>query len=178
MKKFIILLTILSSTSIYAEIFGTASTLREGTAMIGAEVQGYIDPNDFISNFHLGYGIIDDLDIDLRLGAGTTPFYFGGDLEYQFLRHEWLDISLSVGAHHQEEMFLDITPIISHRFLRFSVSTGLDINWRLSGGKLLSMNWFFGTAVPILRGVDLIVETGIKLKDAPYWVSGGLALYF
>lgn len=178
MKKIFLLILFISSISAGAEIFGTASTLKPGTVMVGAEMEGLFDPNDFMANFHLGYGLIDDLDMDLRVGAGTTPFYFGGDLEYQFLRHKWLDFSLAMGAHYQEEMFLDITPIISHRFPRFSISTGLDLNWKLSGGSLLGMNWFAGTAVPVLRGLDLIFEFGISIKDAPHWISGGVALYF
>ncbi len=178
MKKSLLVVLFLFSLSVKAEVFGTASTLSPNTVMVGAEIEALLDPNDFMTNFHLGYGILDDLDMDLRIGTGTVPFYFGGDIEYQLLKHEWLDISISAGPHYQEEMFLDITPIISHRFKKFSISTGLDLNWKLSGGSLFCANWFMGTAIPALNGLDLIFEFGINIKDAPHWISGGVALFF
>lgn len=178
MKKLIVFLLLTTSPIIAkAEVFGTASTLRPGTVMIGAEVEGLIDPNDFMTNFHLGYGIIERLDLNIRFGAGTTPIYIGGDIEYQLLKNSALDMSLAVGVHRQEEMFIDITPIISHRFKRFSVSTGADLNWKVSGGDVLGIDWFVGTAIPLMVGMDLLFDFGISLKDAPHWVSGGIAIY-
>ncbi|MBN1114879.1 MAG: hypothetical protein JXA66_06025 [Oligoflexia bacterium] len=175
---FIIVSVILSIGSANAEIFGTAGTLRPGTFMLGVEPEFMFEPTEFEANFHIGYGLINKLDWDVRFAFGTPEVYFGSDLEYQFLRDSLLDFSVSVGAHYQAEFFLDITPNLSHRFRRFAVYTGLDMNWMLSGQSVLGLNWFLGTTIPIRRRIDVVFDFGINVKDYYHWISGGVAAYF
>ena len=178
MKKIILAMFLLLTPMLAkAEIFGTASTLNPGVVMIGAEGEALIDPNDIMANFHIGYGLMDRFDMDMRFGAGSVPIYIGMDLEYQFIKDDLLDFSIIAGPHFQDETFLDFTPIVSHRFLRFSISTGFDFNYRVTNGTALGISWFMGAAAPITRGMDFLFDFGIRIKDAPHWVSAGVAIY-
>ena len=180
MKKLLLVLFTLVSVSVYADVFGTARTLRPGAAMIGIEPQFFLSPTEFEVNAHIGYGIIRNLDVDFRFGVGSVDYYVGGDLEYRIFHSRGIDFSLSAGAHYQGSMFVDITPNISFRFRPFSIYTGADMNWMLAqNDNKFALNWFLGADIPIRRHISIITEFGINfIGGYPHWISMGGAFYF
>lgn len=177
-KSFFIIVVFILSMGLRAEIFGSAGTLKPGVMMFGVEPQINIKPTDVMGYFHFGVGIIEKMDLNFKLGLGSADTYFGGDLEYQFIKSDAVDLSLSFGTHYQGSAFLDITPILTHRFKSFALSSGPKFNWQISNGRYLSMSWFAGVSVPIYRNVELLADAGIKIRGNYSWISGGIATYF
>lgn len=179
MKKLILVLCmIFTAADLKAEIFGSADTVKPGDYMFGVEPQVTVDPSDIMGYFHFGAGLLDRMDLGVKLGVGTAATYFGGELQYEFLKCKILDFALSVGTHYQSAGFLDINPIFTHRFQDFSLSTGPDLDWKLSKGTYLSMSWFVGTSIPIRKNADLLFDAGVKIRGNDNWISGGIAAYF
>ena len=179
MKKIILIVAVLiSSSSLKAEIFGTAGTLKPGVMMFGVEPQVDIAPGDVTGFFHFGIGLLKRMDVNFEVGAGTAPNYAGGQLEYQFVKSDPIDFSLSFGPHYQRAAFLDLTPNFSHRFEHFALSTGPDLQWQVTRVKYLSVSWFFGASIPVLRNVEALFDIGVQMKGNKNWISGGLATYF
>jgi hypothetical protein len=179
LKKLIILLAVLiMSHGLRAEIFGSAGTIRPGVMMFGIEPEVTVDPTDVMGYFHFGAGLFEKMDLNFKLGLGSASTYFGGDLQYLFVKSSVLDFALSLGASYQNAAFLDINPIFTHRFEGFDISTGPDLDWQLSRGTFLSVSWFVGTAFPIFKHVDAMFDVGVKIRGNNSWISGGIATYF
>ncbi|MEI6092513.1 MAG: hypothetical protein WCQ47_02380 [bacterium] len=174
---FFLAVIFLLSTGLRSEVFGSAGTLKPGVIMFGVEPQINIRPTDLMGYFHFGIGIIERMDLEVKLGTGTAATYFGGDLEYQFLKSNPLDFSISFGPHYQDAAFIDITPIFTHRLKSFALSTGPKFKWQISKGTYLSMSWFAGASIPLYRSVEFLMDAGIEIRGNNSWVSAGLATY-
>jgi hypothetical protein len=112
-KLFFITAIFFFSMGLSAEIFGSAGTLKPGVMMFGVEPQINIRPTDVMGYFHFGAGIIEKMDVNFKLGLGSADTYFGGDLEYQFIKSDLMDLSISFGTHYQDAAFLGIQSKIS-----------------------------------------------------------------
>ena len=146
--------------------------------MFGVEPQINIQPNDVMGYFHLGTGVADRMDVNFKLGLGSAKTYFGGELEYEFVKTEPVDFSLTLGTHYQAAAFLDIKPIFTHRFRHFALSSGPYLDWQISRGTFLAVSWFAGTSIPISKSVELLFDGGVQIRGNKNWISGGIATYF
>ena len=179
MKKLILIIVIFfASFGLRAEIFGSAGTIKPGVMMFGVEPQINIRPNDVMGYFHFGAGIIDRMNVNFKLGLGTAKTYFGGELEYEFIKTEPVDFSLTLGTHYQDAAFLEIKPIFTHRFLHFALSSGPYLDWQISKGTFLAVSWFAAASIPMTKSVELLFDGGVQIRGNKNWISGGIATYF
>lgn len=178
MKKIAILILLFTTLlNANAQVFSTAKTLKTGTFAIG--VQPTIIANggsDFILFGHMGYGLAKDIDIAAKAGVLAGTNYYGGDIEFSFLKN----MSLSAGAHIWGDFGLDATYLITFDIAKnVDIYGGADADLNLGGNAYLNFWIPFGVEVQLSKNMAFLMEAEVGLTDsAPHLFGGGVVVYF
>lgn len=179
MKKItILLLAVLISASISAQVFNTGQTLKPKKFSLGIEPTVLINGNaNFILFMHGGYGLTKGIDFGLTVGVLGNSNYFGADVEFAVGRQ----MSVAFGAHDFGVFGLDgtfIATIPIRKDVRLFTGADLDINFPANNTQFLL--WLpIGVEVGLRSKMSFIFEAEIGLTDPAYHlIGGGLNFYF
>ncbi|MGE4289502.1 MAG: hypothetical protein AB7E36_12500 [Salinivirgaceae bacterium] len=171
---FILALTGLIGSS---QVFNTSQTLKEGTFSFGIEPLLIASGNsDFMLFGHAGYGLVQGVDLGLKVGVFGGSTYVGADVEFAFIKN----FSISAGAHATGIFGLDATLIGSFPLAsNVTFYGGLDAD--LNFGKDLTLPlWIpLGLEVHLNKNMAFLFEAlpGIT-QSAPHLIGGGVMVYF
>jgi hypothetical protein len=180
MKKTIlsILIAIVVSGSLEAQVFNTSSTLKPGRFSAGFEPGIYLNGgNDFNLFLHAGAGIARSVDFGLKLGLMGNNVYIGGDVEFALGRH----FSLSAGAHSWGDLGLDATGLFTFPIGGVAkFYTGLDADVVLAEGDTQLPLWLpIGVEIPLKKYILFMFETEIRLTHVgQHFIGAGLNFLF
>lgn len=175
LKVFFLFSIFLFPQILKAEITSHADTLNAGATALGVSTEIYMEPAEYQADINFGYGITNKMDLNFRFGLSTIDIYLGADLEYKFYTSEKIDFSTSIGAHFQDEFFIDATPLMAYKFNKFSLLTGFDINLMLAKhDNSFGLNWVLGTFIPIRNNMSFLADLGLNLSNYYNWISAGL----
>jgi len=177
--KSLIIVVLFNSAIAKAEVFTVAQPLDTQNRFIGAEIQSNTKPNNTRVNAYFGYGINSDWDLILKAGFGTNSPMIGTDIQYYFGNFEIFQVALKGGVYYLDELFFNLTPILTHKFKWVSLTTGLALNLKVTDKSILGTNLYAAVNFPINNRFDIRLEGGLKLTDNYYnWLSGGVAYLF
>lgn len=175
----VVVFTSLNTPSLSAEVFTIARPLTDEGMMIGVEGQSNINPDDTRVNGYFGYGLTSQWDLIIKAGAGTSDPMLGADVQYYFGNFSIFEVALKGGFYYLNELFLNVTPIVTHKFEWVSLSVGAAFNMQLTEEAKLGTSIYAGMNFPINKTIDIRVEGGLKLSDNYYnWLSAGLVYFF
>jgi len=175
----IIFIVLINSTIANAEVFTIAQPLDAQNKFIGAEIQSNSKPNNTRVNGYFGYGINSDWDLILKGGFGTNSPMIGADIQYYFGNFEVFKVALKGGVYYLDDLFFNLTPILTHKFKWVSLTTGLALNLKVTDKSELGTNLYAAVNFPINNRFDIRIEGGLKLTDNYYnWLSAGVAYLF
>lgn len=172
-------------TSVNAQVFNTASVLKQKKLSLGVEPTIIAEgDNDFILFGHAGLGIAKGIDLGVKLGVfGPGEEYIGADIEFAFHKN----FSISGGAHSSGNFGLDGTflgTIEAGKNIDIYGGADLDINFADKDGdgndEALFLLWVpVGVEVFIKKKLAFILEGSIAATDDAYnIIGGGVSYYF
>jgi hypothetical protein len=149
---------------------------------LSAEVEGDVDQYNGSSYSKLAFcfsiGALNNLDINLKYRLyNTVSPYYGGSLEYHFIRGRLINFAISTGGHYRGGAVYDLTPVFGHSFEDFSFVTGPEFNWPINSWQM-ELDWFFGISAPLGDSFEVSVNVGFPIKNDTYWISNGLTWLF
>ncbi len=173
MKKFsVIIVGVLFSTMLSAQVFNTGETLKPKTFSLGIEPAYYLD--DFKLFLHGSYGIKKGIDVSMKLGLGGET-YFGADVEWALAPR----ISLATGAHVLGDFGLDGTILFSLPVRKDArVFTGVDMDIVFADEVVVPVWIPLGVELGIKNNMSFILEGEIPIIDADPILGGGVVFYF
>jgi hypothetical protein len=178
MKKLFFPALLCLATSLNAQVFNTAGTLKPGRFSAGFEPGIYINGNtDFNLFLHGGAGITQGIDFGLKLGVLGDETYFGGDIEFALAKI----FSLSGGAHSYGNFGLDFTALFTFPLgTSVSLYTGLDSDIVFAEPETLFPLWVpLGVEIPLKKPILFLFETEINITDVgSHFIGGGLNFIF
>lgn len=163
------------SFNLSAEIFDTAESLAPKTYSIGFEPEVIYDQEKLIGTIHISYGLVKNIDANIRVGMGINTIFTGLNLGYQLMHNKIFDFSSSFGYHYDSELFFDYIFNLSHNFKYFSVYNGLAFNYQLTAEKNIDLAYFLGAVFNLENNNKIIIETGKGLANYYNWISIGVA---
>ena len=144
----------------------------------------------------LGYGIIDNLDVEGRVTRFSDATYYGGNGEYMFYNAYRVQLSAASGAHYAHTDFgnqwgLNFASMSSYTppaLPKMKLNGAINVAWDkpdFTGPRVVDRNdpYFTAYAVPgvqyrVIRDLDVIGEVGLGLNgDSSDYVSAGLSYY-
>jgi len=179
MKKIFITLLLIASgiLSVNAQVFNTGQTLKSGTLAIGINPLFYGD--NFGSFFYGEYGIMQGMDMRLKMGLGYGSNYFGADMEWSLISSKPY-ISLTAGGHIQDEVGIDGTLNLSFPIgSTVTLYSGMDMDIVFANDVQMP-GWIpIGMEVGIRNNLSILLEGDIGiLNNPPSIFNGGLNFYF
>jgi hypothetical protein len=177
MRKVILsLVIVIIGMQARAEVFGTAYPLKPEKMTAGGQAQVFVNPSEFALFGHFGYGLMPKLELNGHLGFGNIDTMLGADAKYLFYDEGKMAFSGVAGLHLMRKLVIDLRGIGSYKFKDFIVSSGLDINWLMSGDSIFGVALFGGINYPMEKNIEIVGDIGINIKDSWSWISGG-AIY-
>jgi hypothetical protein len=138
-----------------------------------------------------GYGVTDEVDVEARVSFFDDVKFFGGDVEYWFVKNRALDVSIAGGFHfgNSDHRFdttgFDLTFLASgHVAPKLELYGGLDLAFESFTDDFIDDDFTTAHLVPgieyrVAPDIDLVAEFGIGLNDDSYhYLAGGVAFYF
>jgi len=180
MKKitFFLLLSSITTTGLFAQIFNTSSTLKLGQFSAGIEPTLYINGgNDFNLFLHAGAGITSDIDFGVKLGVMGDNVYLGGDVEFSLSRY----FSVAGGAHVYGDFGLDATGLVTLPLGNTAdIYSGLDLDVDFAGGGAQFPLWIpVGIEIPVKNYILFYFETEIRLTNyGSHIIGAGVSFLF
>jgi hypothetical protein len=134
----------------------------------------------------VGYGITDRVDVEGRFAFYDGISFYGGDLEFGFLKGPKYDVSATVGGHLTDTEgdswgALDLTFQASrHMTPKLEVYGALDLAFESgSGDSYQTVHLVPGVEYALSDDFDLVAEFGVGLNDSSsHYLTGGIAYYF
>lgn len=145
-----------------------------------------------------GYGFAPGFDVEVLVASFTDTTLVGSDIEWTFLDHPQLDMSLAAGGHYGDhdlgdQWGADLTGLASYTFQRAPALTAnaavdvafdeIDLDPRFAGSGIddrFATSYFVpGLQWRATNDLDVIGEVGIGLDDEASDYGGlGLSYYF
>ena len=171
----LIILLLLVTLNLNAQVFGTAQTLKNGKWSLGVNPVMYDLGDDEMGIFgHLGLGLKPGMDLGFKLGLGLLDeTYFGLDLEWA-LRRQSPFISISAGGHYWGDAGIDGTFNLTFPVGRqVDLYTGLDMDVVFAEGNTPIPLWIpIGIDVMLQRKMSLLIEIEIDVNDDAFTIFG------
>lgn len=173
--------SMLLCSSLSAQVFNTAQTLKKGTFSFGLNPSMYVrgSHSDLGIFLHGGCGIKSGMDMDVKVGLGYGETYYGADIEWAISKSNPY-FSITTGAHVFHDFVLDGVANLTfaiNKQTRFY--TGIDVDVVFAKDVNFPLWLPLGVAVALNKNVDFIFETEIALNNkADHVVGGGFSFYF
>ncbi|MEA1986159.1 MAG: hypothetical protein U9N76_01560 [Candidatus Marinimicrobia bacterium] len=179
MKKVIVVILLalmLFGGVLNAQVSNTAGTMKPGRWSIGIDPIIYTAP-DFGLFLGAGYGIARGWDLEAKLGLGNGT-YFGANIEKTLVSGK-PTLSLSAGAHIQNDVGLDGTLNVSFPLRAVNLYTGLDADINFGqNDTTFPLWWFFGAEIGMRKNFSLLFEIDAGINNpAPSMLVIGLNFY-
>ena len=134
----------------------------------------------------IGYGLADRADVEGRFAFYDGISFYGGDLEFGFLKGPKYDVSATIGGHATDSGSdtwgaLDLTFEASrHVTPRLEAYGALDLAFEAgSGDSYQTVHLVPGVEYALSDDFDLVGEFGIGLNDSSsHYLTVGIAYYF
>jgi hypothetical protein len=162
---------------------GVPSPLRlspgRGNWLIAAQPMLVFSPSSaFLFHGQLTYGILDNIDINGRIGAGSNGYQFlvGGDIRFAVLKSSSLRFDIYGGGHAGGlGAGFDAGAMLSSRIGIVGVMGALDVDFVVqTGNTLIPVNLDLGLDFQVVRNVFFNVTAEISLNQSVTGISGGL----
>ena len=161
-----------------AQVFGTGETLRKGKSSVGINsFYSAMDENKKVYLFvHLGHGIGQACDIDVKVGFTGDETYLGADAEWQLTRRN-VFVSFTGGAHKFINFGMDaILNVMLPMGRNSGVYLGTDLDIEFEKKEVITPFWLFiGMKINLSRKTCLLVTMeGAMNDEASNILSAGL----
>jgi hypothetical protein len=177
-RTILILIAVMLSLRLSAQLFNTGQTLNPNKFSFGIEPALLINENThLIFLLHGGYGITNGMDLGVTIGGQKGLTYLGVDIEVALGRY----ITGVVGIHDFGLFGLDgtiLTTIPIRKDIRVFGGADLDINF--NRGTPMFLLWLpVGAEFGIYKRMSLISEFSLAITKSAYnFIGAGVMYYF
>jgi len=169
---------LLASTSARADLWQGANPQRPKSLSVGAYSQLYFTPTGEFQVFaNAEYGLSNRWQGELRIGAGTQPFYFGAFAKYLVASGDLVTVAWWGGIHAQTNGYIDNALILSRIFGRWEVYAAPLLSANLGKGETFALGLIPGFSVYVSRNMKLYTEAVINASHYYGALSVGFRLF-
>ncbi len=176
-KLFFIALFLSTSLVIYSQSFNTGEILKPGQLSFGLNL---VAVNNGLGLYlHGGFGILSEVDLEMKYGMFERDDYIGADLEWKLRKTSRMNLSVVTGAHTYRNFGLDLGVVASFLLnskVTFFTGIDADINYNKNHDRFY---WLpVGVEINWRKRAGFFMEADIPMADfTPGIFGGGMRFY-